>query len=185
VNQINALAEGPETAFEPHITFLSGYPLDVPQDDLELRIGRGLRAWRSGSGSVGKSATLEPESGFKSELEFRLEEPIVGEKHYTALIYPILQSGSNYTDLIQGRNLLSDTLKDLKPSLTGEGYFPHLSLLYSSKPRSELEERRARFLKEEKLLDRVVVREVVLVKCQGEVDEWTVIRTWSLDGRSV
>lgn len=154
----------PSPIFEPHVTFLTGIPLDQPLDEIVSKIQKMLSVW-----SIAR----------RLRLNVSLDPPQAGDIFVQAITQPV--PISHNSTLIEGRKLLESAFD--KPSNPSTPYFPHLSLMYSALQRPELEQIIATEIKEWK--DQVELTELTIVRVQGKVEEWKTVKRMTLDGKIV
>jgi 2'-5' RNA ligase len=159
----------PAPTFDPHITLMPTKPLSEDLTELQRALQTALKSWndankRSGSGP----------------LRLKLQPPQAGDIFFQAIISPVDVTSASSVGLLDLRRRAEDALDVHPPS-----YFPHLSLMYSAKDKSELE-RIVRDVNQEHvgegLPSEVEVDEVWIVKATGEVDTWQPVTRLSLDG---
>ena len=203
-------ADTPSPVFDPHVTFLSGLSLETDVEVLKHDVKRGLKAWSDGDeGSFGddqdKTGSSKSNSNSNLNLCLNLEEPINGGSFYTAMIYPVKQESKRssssdehqpqtrstpFDRLLSGRsilqNLLSRYFPPQPPGYEPKPYFPHLSLQYSSLPKSDLEPITRDFIAEAErsstLASKVELDRCALMRLDGEVRDWEVVTVYKLDG---
>ncbi|KAG7531980.1 hypothetical protein FFLO_03987 [Filobasidium floriforme] len=206
-------ADDPSPVFDPHVTFLSGLSLETDVEVLKRYVKRGLKAWWNESeGSFGDGQGKSGSSQLNSYLNLNLdlEKPINGGSFYTAMIYPVAQEPTKpsssdehqphtpspstpFDRLLTGRTTLQNLLSRYYPpqpeGYEPKPYFPHLSLQYSSLPKSDLEPITRQFIVEEErestLASKVELDRCALVRLDGEVREWEVVAVYELDGEEI
>lgn len=143
--------------FAPHVTLLTGLGVDErPLEELVKELKRTLAEWSS-----------EP------MMELSLDAPRAGRIFFQAVTQPVRP----HAQLLDLRERLEVTLN--KPTPVDRPYYPHLSLLYSDKPFSELEEIAGELVQHGTTVRMV---EVTVVHVQGPVEEWREVARVGLGG---
>ena len=157
----------PAPTFAPHITLM---PTKPPTDDLatlQRSIQTALKSWNEASTRSGP-------------IKLKLQPAQAGDIFFQAIISPVDPTSASDSGLGDLRKRSEDAL-DVHPPR----YFPHLSLMYSDKDKSELERIAAETNdthRGEGLPSEVDVDEIWIVKAAGEVHTWHPVVRLSLDG---
>lgn len=133
--------------------------------DLTHSLSRALQDWSQTRSSRRLILTLQP--------------PQAGDRYFQALTNPIHPTSASESGLLDLRNRSEDAYDVYPP-----GYFPHLSLMYSDLPKSELDIIAQQLSAADPLPMPAVVEigEVWIVKAEGEVDTWRPVVKLALDG---